>query len=85
MVSVQTGLKRESDTNEIKHELAQTAAVDLLPNESHLTANVSLLARWQKLFAATLRRHKQIFQKFKPFLCVEVAKSKGLYSPVRYA
>ncbi len=42
LVSVQTGLK------------VQMAAADLLPNESHATANVSLLARLQKLSTVTL-------------------------------
>ncbi len=38
---------------EIKREPAQVAAADLLPNESHATANVSLLACFQKLSTAT--------------------------------
>ncbi len=41
-------------TNEIKRGPAQTAAADLLPNESHATANISLLACLQKLSTATL-------------------------------
>ncbi len=39
---------------QIKHELAQMDVVDLLPNKSHAIANVSLLARLQKLSIATL-------------------------------
>ncbi len=39
-------LKERETTNEIKCEVAQTAAADLLPNESHITANISLLARY---------------------------------------
>ncbi len=46
-------LKRET-TNEIKRELEQTAAADLLPIESHAIANVSLLACLQKLSTAAL-------------------------------
>ncbi len=34
------------------------AAADLLPNESHATANVSLLGRLQKLATATLKVKK---------------------------
>ncbi len=45
-------LKERVTTNEIKRELAQTAAADLLPSGSHATANVSLLARLQKLSTA---------------------------------
>ncbi len=49
---VQTGLERDGD-NKVKCEPVQTAAVDLLPNQSHATANVSLLARLQRLSTAT--------------------------------
>ncbi len=38
-------LKGGATTNEIKGELAQTAAAKLLPNDSYATANVSLYAR----------------------------------------
>ncbi len=48
-IPVQTGLKRESDKSKTKHEPAQTTAADLLPNKSHATANVSVLARSQEL------------------------------------
>ncbi len=34
------GLKERATTNEIKPKPAQTAAVDLLPNKSHATANI---------------------------------------------
>ncbi len=55
LVSVQTALKREREaTNEIKCEPTQSAAADLLLNESHATANVSLLACLQNLSTATL-------------------------------
>ncbi len=47
-------LKERSTTNEIKHKPAQTAAVYLLPNKFHATANVGLLARLQNLSTATL-------------------------------
>ncbi len=47
-------LKERETTNEIKHEPLQTAAAELLPKESHATANVSLLAGLQKLSTATL-------------------------------
>ncbi len=40
----QTGLKRESDNNGIKCELAQIAAAKLIPNETYATANVGMLA-----------------------------------------
>ncbi len=53
-VSVQTLLRRESNNKETMCELAQTTAVKLLPNESHDTANVSLLACLQKLSSATV-------------------------------
>ncbi len=48
-VSVQTGLKRERETtNKIKCKTKQNqegkAAAELLPNESHVTVDVSLLA-----------------------------------------
>ncbi len=38
---------KERETNEIKHKLVQIVAADLLPNESHATANISLLAHLQ--------------------------------------
>ncbi len=47
-------LKGRVTANKIKCKLAQTASADLLPNEFHATANVSLLARLQKLSTATL-------------------------------
>ncbi len=40
----------------MKREPAKTAAVDLLPNKSHATANISLLAPLQKLSTATFKR-----------------------------
>ncbi len=40
-------------TNKIKLELEQMASAGLLPNKSHASANVSLLACWQKLSTAT--------------------------------
>ncbi len=42
----------------MKCEPAQTAAADLLPNECHATANISLLARLQKLPTATLSTNR---------------------------
>ncbi len=47
-------LKERQATNEIKCKPTQSAAADLLLNESHATANVSLLACLQKLLTATL-------------------------------
>ncbi len=47
-------LKESATTNEVKQEPAQTTAAELLRNESHATANVSLLACLQKLSTATL-------------------------------
>ncbi len=38
-----------------------TAAVDLLPNKSHATANVTLLARLQKLSTASLTRAQPMY------------------------
>ncbi len=46
-------LKKRVTTNEIKLELAQTTAAKLFSNESHATANISLLACLQKLSTAT--------------------------------
>ncbi len=43
-------LKERATTNEIKRELEQTGAAELLPNHSHVTANISsfsLLASYQ--------------------------------------
>ncbi len=48
----QAWLKRESE-NKIKREPEQTAAAELFPNKAHATANVSLLALYQKLPTAT--------------------------------
>ncbi len=47
-------LKERATTNKIKCEPVQMAAVKLLPNKTHATANVSLLACSQKLPTATL-------------------------------
>ncbi len=49
-------LKERATSNEIKHELAQIAATDLLPNESNATANISMLACLQTLSTASLVR-----------------------------
>ncbi len=38
-------LKERASTNGIKHEPTSTAMAELLPNESHAAANVSLLAK----------------------------------------
>ncbi len=43
-VSVQSGLKRESNNKLKKCKSEQMAVADLLPNESHATAHISLLA-----------------------------------------
>ncbi len=49
--------KRERDTTkEINCEPAQATRAKLLLDESHATANVSLLACWQKLPTATLNK-----------------------------
>ncbi len=47
-------LKERVTANEIKCKPVQTAAVDLLPNDSYAKANVSLLAPLLKLSTATL-------------------------------
>ncbi len=47
-------LKERATKNQIKHQPVQNVAADFLPNESHAKANVSLLARLQKLSSATL-------------------------------
>ncbi len=53
---LQLSTKREKETTtEIKCEPAQMAAADLLPNKSHATVNIDLLARLQKLSTATLK------------------------------
>ncbi len=49
-------LKERATASEIKREPAQSAAGDLLPNESHATAYVSLLPCLQKL-SATLTEY----------------------------
>ncbi len=56
-VSVQTGLKRESDYKRNKTQAgAKTVApaVELLPCESHATANISLFSSLTKLPTAAL-------------------------------
>ncbi len=58
-------LKERATTNGIKLELAQTAAVDLLPNEFDATANVSLLARLQKLSVNLIEKFKVFKESFK--------------------
>ncbi len=58
-VSVQTGLKKRATTIEVKRKPPQTAAVDLLLNKSHATANISLLACLQKLYTAALKRTRE--------------------------
>ncbi len=61
MTLVQTEPKRRSTTNEIKrdteHKQEGEDAAQLLPNESHATANVSLLAHCQKLPTAALNSY----------------------------
>ncbi len=49
---------KERETNRIKCKFVQMAAAELLPNESHASANVSALAHLQKLSTATLKRNK---------------------------
>ncbi len=48
-------LKETATAKEIKRKPAQTAAVDLPPNKSRATANVSLLAHLQKLSTVTIK------------------------------
>ncbi len=60
-------LKERETTKEIKCGPTQTAAADLLPNESHATANVSLLACLQKLSTATLKIHNLLMCNYVSF------------------
>ncbi len=53
-------LKEKATTDEIKCEPARMAAEKLFPNESHATANVSLLAHWRKLPTANFIKEVKI-------------------------